>query len=239
MKTFTFNGVSSDTFGLYINGAGVFDSPQPDLDYVPVPGRNGDLIYDNGRFNNIDISYSPVFATRNFRQTAKAFQAWLLSHKGYYRLTDDYHPEYFRLASAREAIEVGDIDWVNDAGSMEVVFNCKPQLYLVSGEETVTLENFSMAITNPTRFTAKPLIRVYGYGQVIVGDVTFTVLSTPTAGYIDIDCELMNCTSDLSNANDYVQIDDYFPTLAPGSNSIFKIGANLTKVEVTPRWWTI
>lgn len=237
MKTFTFNGVSSDSFEYFINGAGVFNSPEPDLEYVSVPGRNGDLIYDNKRFNNIEVSYSPVFTLQNFRATSKAFQAWLLSHKGYFRLEDDYQPLYYRMASIKDAIPVTDIAWTNDAGAMEVIFNCKPQLYLVSGDDAVEF-TADGTITNPTKFAAKPLIRVYGTGSLTVGDVTMTIGASSYA-YIDIDCELMDCYYGSYNANQYVTIGDYFPTLAPGSNNIVLTDNTITKAEVTPRWWTI
>lgn len=236
-KTFTFAGVRSDTFGIYISGSGVYAAPQPDLEYVSIPGRSGDLVYDNGRFQNIELTYPGSFILSDFRQMIKAIQAWLLSHKGYYRLEDDYQPDHFRMASVSSPINPDEISWAADAGSFDLVFNCMPQLWLKSGE---TVQTFAATgtITNPTNFTAKPLLRVYGYGTFTVGDRTITIEQNGLA-YIDIDCELMNCTYLGQNANTFVTVGDYFPTLAPGSNQITISSDTITKIEVTPRWWTV
>lgn len=233
---FIFDGVSTLDYGMLINGSGVFESPEPDLEYVQIPGRNGNLIYDNNRFENIDVSYSPVFAVRDFRARAKAFQAWLLSHRGYYRLEDSYQPDYFRMASVREAIEVQDIAWVNNAGALSVTFDCKPQLYLKSGE-TVTTLTASGSVTNPTAYTALPLLNVYGTGTLTVGSVSI-VIESHSYTYAVIDCETQDCYYGANNLNPKITIGDYFPTFPSGSTTI-TLGDGITKVEITPRWWTI
>ena len=234
-KTFTFDNKSSADFGLFINGRGVFDSPEPDLEYVSIPGRSGDLIYDNNRFKNIKVTYPACFMLENFRTNFKALQAFLLKHKGYYKLTDDYEPNYFRMASVSEPIELKNIEWVYDAGSFDLVFNCKPQRFLTSGE-TETDYTASNTITNPTDFPSKPLLKVYGTGTVTIGGVTITI-SSHSYAYIEIDCELMDCYYQGNNANQYVTIGNYFPEL-PAGNSTLAI-SGLSKVTLKPRWWTV
>lgn len=235
-KTFTFENKSSADFGLFINGRGVYDSPEPDLEYVTVPGRSGDLVYDNKRFENIDVTYPACFMLDNFRSNFKAFQAFLLSHKGYYQLTDDYEPNYFRLASISEAIKLKDIDWVYDAGSFDLTFNCKPQRFLTSGETETDYTAASQTITNPTEFASKPLLKVYGTGTVTIGGVTLTIASHGFA-YIEIDCELMDCYYQGNNANQYVTIGNYFPELPAGNSTLAISGPS--KVTLKPRWWTV
>lgn len=236
MKTFTFDAVTSSTYGLYINGRGIYDSPEPDLEYISIPGRSGDLIYDNNRFENIDITYPACFMLSSFKSNFKSLQAFLLKHKGYYKLTDDYEPNYFRLASIRKAIELNDIDWTYDAGSFDLTFNCKPQRFLTSGETVTNYVSASATINNPTNFPAKPLLQVYGTGSVTIGGVTFTI-SSHSYPYIEIDCELMDCYYQGNNANAYVTIGDAFPVLPPGNSAFAMSGP--TQVGVKPRWWTV
>lgn len=243
-KTFTLDNKSSADFGLFINGRGVYDSPEPDLEYLSVPGRSGDLIYDNKRFRNIEIVYPACFMLDNFKTNFKAVQAWILSHKGYFRLTDDYLPDYFRMASISRAISLDEINWVYDAGSFDLTFNCKPQLYLLSGYNNTYDFNGASGTTlnNPTLFAAKPLLKVYGAGpgSFTINDVTVSIASNPF-GYIEIDCELMDCVgytgSFPSNANSYVTVGDKFPELKPGNNTITV--NNLSDVNVRPNWWTV
>ena len=52
MKKFYYDGRSSIDFGMVISGSGTFGAPQRDVEMVPVLGRNGDLIIDNGRYLN-------------------------------------------------------------------------------------------------------------------------------------------------------------------------------------------
>lgn len=236
MKTFTYDSVSSDTYGLFINGRGVFDSPEPDLEFLTVPGRSGDLVYDNKRFGNIEIKYPACFMLDSFQTNFKSFQAFLLSHKGYYKLTDDYQSGYYRMAAINKAIKASDIDWTYNAGSFDLVFNCKPQLFLTSGDTMTTITSASYTLNNPTKFASKPLLRVTGTGSVTVNGVTITVASHSYA-YVDIDCELMDCYYQGYNLNDKVTIGDYFPQLDPGNNAIALSG--VTSLGVTPRWWTV
>ena len=83
MKNFIiFNGQSLRDFGVYISGLNTYNAPSRDVDSVKVPGRNGTLTMDNGRYNNINVTY-PAFicnnydarveALRNFRQQAFSF----------------------------------------------------------------------------------------------------------------------------------------------------------------------
>lgn len=60
INSFTFNGVSSETIGLYVGGQNTFGAPQRDVTKISIPGRNGDLVRDNGKFLNSEISYNVV-----------------------------------------------------------------------------------------------------------------------------------------------------------------------------------
>ena len=54
-----------------------------------------------------------------------------------------------------------------------------------------------------------------------------------------IDCESGYAYSGANNYNRYVSVSSIdFPTLAPGSNNI-TLGTGITKVIITPRWWTV
>lgn len=107
-------------------------------------------------------------------------------------------------------------------------------IYADSGDVSVTLQLPSTLI-NPTRFTAQPLIRVYGQGRVDVGSVAITV--TGSYPYVDIDAEMGDCYYHGANANSVVSFSGGYPKLVPGTNYIIYSG--VTKVEITPRWWRL
>ena len=53
----TYDGKSSMDFGLYVGLNQNDNAPQRSTEDIVVPGRNGTLTIDNGRYENIDVSY--------------------------------------------------------------------------------------------------------------------------------------------------------------------------------------
>lgn len=231
----TFAGQDLRQFGVYISGEGTYSAPQREYQQIAVPGRNRDLLIDGKRYGNIQIVY-PAFIYSNLKQNLAGLRAFLLSQTGYQRLTDTYHTGEFRQACYAGPFEP-EVTAKGDAGSFELVFNCGPQRYLGSGETATTL-TADGTVTNPTRFNAKPLLRVRGNGTVGIGAFSFTVASNSN-NYTDIDCEMLDCFRGSANRNNYVTFTNHeFPELVPGSNGI-TLGTGITSVRITPRWWTV
>lgn len=134
---FTFDGIDSRSFGVYISGQGTFKAPARSYDALEIPGRNGALLGIDSRLDNVELTY-PAFIYSNFAENIAAFRAFLLSHKGYFKLKDSYHPDEFRLAYYPGPFEP-DVTSANNAGSFDITFICKPQRYLESGQEVVEL----------------------------------------------------------------------------------------------------
>ena len=201
---------------------------------IPIPGRNGDLVGTETRFENGTLTY-PAFICNNFSTNIETLRAFLNSLYGYKKLSDTYHPNEYRMVIFRGPFEP-EVTPKNDAGSFDLVFECKPQRYLNSGDTTTTL-TASGTITNPTRFDAQPLLRVYGTGTLGIGSGSITISQADT--YTDIDCEMMDAYKGSANKNNFITLSGYnFPVLKPGSNGV-TLGTGITKVEITPRWFTI
>ena len=47
-----FGNIDFSGDGAYIWGAGEYSAPTRSVDFIEVPGRNGDLVVDNGNYNN-------------------------------------------------------------------------------------------------------------------------------------------------------------------------------------------
>lgn len=130
----TIAGKDSRDFGVYISGHGTFSAPEKAYTFYDVPGRNGAIIGNDHRLENIEVSYE-CFIYTNFNQNIAEFRTFLLSLDGYQKLTDSYHPDEYRLAVYVGPFEP-DVTAKNDAGSFTLTFNCKPQRWLISGETT-------------------------------------------------------------------------------------------------------
>ena len=166
LKKLTFDGESSADYGVQILGEGVFNAPEREVEMISIPGRNGAFALDKGRFENIPVTYPASLIANNTEDFADAisnFRNMLCSRKGYVRLTDDYHPDEYRLAVYKSGLDVDER--VLRAGEFEIEFDCMPQRWLLSGEEKITVADGD-TVTNPTLFESKPLIEANGYGDI-------------------------------------------------------------------------
>ena len=238
-KTFTFGDVSSRTYGVYITGEAVYNAPERDIEMIAIPGRNGALAIDKGRFANISVTYpAGIFANTQseFAQAVSNFRNFLCSKTSYVMLADDYNPDEFRLALYKSGLEV-DMAQLR-AGQFEITFECKPQRFLTSGEIEVTMGTGG-TIVNPTQFDAKPLLTVGGTGRITINGSTITVTGN-SSQVIYIDCDIMEAYSvsgsTVTNRNELISVNPDFPILAPGSNSVTSTASSLS---ITPRWWRI
>lgn len=170
MSTFNslvFDGVNSLDHGIYITGESVYNAPERDVESLEIAGRNGDYLLDKGRWKNIDVTYTAgAFGAdqSEFATKIRQFRNLLASRYGYHRLTDTYNPSEYRLGVFKNAVEV-EANSYKRAGEFDLVFNCKPQRYLTSGETELTVTS-GQTINNPTLFDSSPLLAVKGYGTI-------------------------------------------------------------------------
>lgn len=233
---FTFAGKDSRDFNLYISGHKTYDSPTRDYRFYDVPGRHGSIAEDQRSLKNVQLKYESSFIFENFERDFSNLKNYLISRSGYQRLMDSYHPDEFRLAIFKDAIEP-TMDQRNEVGAFDLVFECQPQRFLLSGEEKKTFNSSGAYIINPTYFESKPLIRVYGTGTLSIGDHTVVISAADT--YTDIDCDIMDCFKENQNRNQFVSMSRYeFPNLSPGKNNI-DFTSGISKIEITPRWFRI
>lgn len=190
-----FGGVDSADFGIYIGGEGTFNAPKRDVEMISIPGRNGAFALDKGRFQNIDVVYSAFNFEQDlatFAQNLSDFRNAICSQKGYQRLTDTFHLEEYRMATYLDGLEIKPVDF-NTAATFDIVFDCKPQRYLLDGEEAIDVASGEV-ILNPTLFESSPMLEVEGYGdiqfngyEITINDVVIGEIETSTRSSQSID----------------------------------------------------
>lgn len=131
----TFNGVNTEDYGIIISGAGTYATPERDITPIPIPGRNGDLHVDNGRFNNIQVRFEAGLS-KGFESRFLPFMNAMLSAPSYSRLETDYHPDEYRLGTFMAEM-VPDVGTILRSGHFDLVFDCKPQRFLKAGEQAL------------------------------------------------------------------------------------------------------
>ena len=234
MGVIIFNNKSSADCRIQVAHPPGYAYPERDYTITHIPGRNGDIIQDNGCYKNVERTYEVSFDVPNedFATYANAVSAWLHSTTGYARLEDSYEPNYYRMATYQESNIFENL--YNQAGTATIVFECKPQRFLKTGDNNITIQN-SLTIMNPTGFEAYPLFKVTGTSGVLTvngNSITFSSID----GFVMLDCELQDAYKENINKNS--TISGTFPVLKTGSNTISWTG-DISSVTMKPRWWTI
>lgn len=238
-KSLEFGGINSADYGVYITGEAVYNAPERAVEQVDIPGRNGAFLMDLGRFENIEVTYPcgiPGDDQTDFAEKISEFRNAILSKRGYQRLTDEYNPSEYRMASYVSGMEVEAVEGQQGTvGEFELTFNCKPQRWLVDGETAVTVADGD-TLTNPTRFDSEPLLEVEGGGVVRfngytitlndrdTGNVEFTVMN----GLINYDDSSVTIPNNLLNEGDTITFDSLLHIFRYNSQ-----GKSLRSVETT------
>ena len=234
MGVIIFNNKSSADCRIQVAHPPGYAYPERDYTITHIPGRNGDIIQDNGCYKNVERTYEVSFDAPNedFATYANVVSAWLHSTTGYARLEDSYEPNYYRMATYQESNIFENL--YNQAGTATIVFECKPQRFLKTGDNTIAIQN-SLTIMNPTGFEAYPLFKVTGTSGVLTVNGNSITISS-IKDFVMLDCELQDAYKENINKNS--TISGTFPVLKPGSNTIRWTGS-ISSVTMKPRWWTI
>lgn len=238
----TFDSKTASSFGLIVAGAGSFDPALPDMTAYSVPGRNGDIILDNHRYKNIDVTY-PGFIASAFISNSQSIRNWILTPKEYKKLEDNFDATHFRMAIGK-SVTFSPVN-ENKAANVSITFNCKPQRFLVSGTTGVTITP-SAILENPTGFEARPRITIIDAAQGATITFTkpgYTTIITAIEDMTDyaviIDSETMTI-SDLythENLADKFNISNGLPVLKSGQTSVTCSG--VSSASLRPRWWEL
>ena len=250
-------GTSADTLGVIVTASESNNRPKRKIDIEKIPGRNGDVIFVQDAWENVERSYEIVAGGKADGSSAVSFRdiaEWLYTPRGYQKLVDSSESGYFFLAYYAGGFDVENM--LTRYGRAEITFNCRPERFKDSGDitETISGSSGSRTYANDTGFPAKPVFIVKGSGEFTLTvsntakDAQTVLTITNLASTTYIDCETMNVYSGTGvNLNYRVVIvgrigdkaSKEFPVLYPGSNSISWAGAGVTSVGIKPRWWTI
>ena len=267
-NSFSFDDIDSLENGVYITGEAVFNAPERAMEMVAIPGRNGALAIDYGRYENILVTYPAGMFAENqaeFAEKMRSFRNKLVLRHTYKKIIDTYHPDEYRLGLYKSGLEVDSVKY-NSAGEFAIVFECKPQRYLINGDVPIEieyepdyLEDHNLepiethsgdkietgyqdgTFTNPTDFSGSPLLIVPAAGGINLNGQIIGVSATDDGPiYIDTESGAIY-TEDSSgkkrNASDLVSFEGHtLPTILPGENTI---ETDIEGVEIIPRWWIL
>ena len=232
-----FNNKYSNECGVMVEEPPSYVWPEYAYEHQKVRGKNGDVLGDPDRFENVVKKYKiSAYDGQDFYSVASKVSEWLHSgyNKKYIRLEDSYEPDIYRLATYEETNDLENI--FAQAGKCEISFNCKPQKFLVSGSKRIEISYSGKTIDNPTSYPSLPILIFNGDGTIRVNGREIVVYNNFNT--FRFDAETYD-TVDISgqNMNSYIYTLDQI-VLNPGSNTITYEG-NIYNLSVIPRWWKV
>ena len=138
--SFTYRGTSSDTMKFNVTERQVYNAPAFDVNAIEVPGRDGDLLNSQNRFQNKTITYTGFLREQDFPGDTKRerlsrglreLKAWICGDAGHYHdLTDDYDPGFIRRAYISGETAINEILDQPDGVTLTITFRAEPFMYL-------------------------------------------------------------------------------------------------------------
>lgn len=250
MHHIKFGNIDFATEEMYVFSEGAYSAPSRDVSKESVLGRNGDIIVDNGRYNNTVARFT-VHITEDVPRNIDRLKYLLYSQKGYQRLYDSSHKGFYRMACFTDGFDFSDAE----RGNVFLTFDCKPQKYSIAGDEWVDVPPEEVEIVdlvNPFFEKANPLIEIYGSGNTS-GSISFSNsdnltkddyvinFQKPILGALQIDTEMQQARIVLAEGGEYYNgaryVDNLFVQLSPGTTAVKLSGGFSARIK--PRWWTI
>lgn len=236
---FEYKGVNSRDMHLHIENDISFPTPEADLEFVEVLGRDGDLVIDNKRLKSVSFSLPVRLITPpgvSVEETATRIGEWLRSDVGWSPLRFSGTPEFDYIAISYEQFDIQET--LTNYGRTVLTFTLKPYKRKRGADKGIIMSQ-EQVLTNPYRTHSSPLIQVQGDGNIEIKLNHGRWIELKNVdGSISIDSELMEVYK--GNTPQYSKMTNVgtFPKLQPGMNMITWTG-DVRRITITPRWETI
>ena len=233
-ETFYLDGVDARSVGIHLQSPIAFSEAVPVVEAQTIPGRNGDLIWETGSYENRSGSASCFCLQKDVEKAISSAGRFLMGKKGYRRLETSDDPDHYWMARVENSPQIAMR--LRKLAPFEIGFDCKPQRFLKSGESAISFASPG-TIENPYGQIAKPLVTIYGQGVGVFTIGKYTVSIKGLDGVLCLDSETQNAYNDDGNQNNKINA-PVFPMIESGEN-VVGFNGGITSVEIVPRWWEV
>jgi phage-related protein len=233
-ETFYLDGIDARSAGIQLQAPIEFSEAVPVLEAQTIPGRNGDLIWETGSYENRSGSASCFCLQKNVERAISSAGRFFMGKKGYRRLETSDDPDHYWLARVENSPQIAMR--LRTLAPFEIGFDCKPQRFVKAGEKTVVFHS-SGSLFSQYDQAALPFITIYGNGagQLTIGDYVVEVKALDGTLYLDSDTQNAYNNSGNQNMNINAPV---FPALSGGETNVVFSGG-IERVEIIPRWWEL
>ena len=233
-ETFYLDGIDARSAGIQLQAPIKFSEAVPVVEAQTIPGRNGDLIWETGSYENRSGSASCFCLQKDVEKAVSSAGRFLMGKKGYRRLETSDDPDHYWMARVENSPQIAMR--LRTLAPFEIGFDCKPQRFVKAGENAIVF-NASGSLFNQYGQIALPFITLYGQGagRLTIGNCVVDVKALDGTLYLDSDTQ--NAYNDNGNQNLNINA-PVFPVLGDGEIPIAFSGG-IERVEIIPRWWEL
>lgn len=236
---FEYKGVNSLEMHLRIVNDITYPSPESDIEFIEVLGRDGELAIDHNRLKGVTFSIPVVLQLpekMEVNDAATKITEWLKNDIGWNKLRFGKSREYEYVAMCHEQFNIHET--LSQYGRTVINFRLKPYKYRVRSTNKMSAITNGDSLVNQEKRASKPYIKVEGSGDITLKNngVDWLILRG-VDGYVEVDSDVMSAYKGtrLENNKMISTLRPMFPLLNPGENNITWTG-NVTKLEIEPRW---
>ena len=233
-ETFYLDGIDARSAGIQLQAPIEFSEAVPVVEAQTIPGRNGDLIWETGSYENRSGSASCFCLQKDVEKAISSAGRFLMGKKGYRRLETSDDPDHYWMARVENSPQIAMR--LRTLAPFEIGFDCKPQRFVKAGENAVVFTK-NGSLFNQYGQVALPLITLYGQGAgwLTIGDCNVEVKTLD--GTLCLDSDTQNAYNKYGNKNLNINA-PVFPVLGDGEIPIAFSGG-IERVEIIPRWWEL
>lgn len=234
-ETFYLDGVDARSVGIHLQSPITFSEAVPIVEIEPIQGRNGDLVYYTGSYENRSGSASCFCLQKDVEKAISSAGRFLMGKKGYRRLETSDDPDHFWLARVENSPQIEQR--LRTLAPFEIGFDCKPQRFVKSGQYPILITQKGYSLLNKYGEKALPFMTIRGNGSGVLNIPPYSVHFKDLEGLLYLDSETQNAYNEDGDQNDKIEAPD-FPVLENGE-SIISWEGGIESVEIIPRWWEL
>lgn len=231
---FKYNNKNLEDFGLRLLNDLTFASPEEDVDFVEIKGRDGVVTMPNNRLDVVKRTFEFYINTKGYRSIEEASEQ-LINHlrkdKGFFDLEWTGDTKHIYKAMHHEVLSVGRIN--DKLGRVDLTFTMHPVKYVKGGFTEVPL---GTSINNPTSRPSSPRLKITGTGNITIKIGKDSLVLKNVDGGVIVDSQSHTITDLSGTRPQWDKVTSYpFPKISTGSNAVTKTGS-VTSITVIPRW---
>ena len=233
-EKFYLDGIDARSAGIQLQAPIEFSEAVPVVEAQTIPGRNGDLIWETGSYENRSGSASCFCLQKDVEKAVSSAGRFLMGKKGYRRLETSDDPDHYWMARVENSPQIAMR--LRTLAPFEIGFDCKPQRFVKAGENAVGFDG-NGELFNQYGQVSLPFITLYGQGEgwLAIGDCVVEVKAFDGILYLDSDTQ--NAYNNNGNQNLNINA-PVFPVLGDGEIKI-EFSGGIDRVEIIPRWWEL